>query len=30
MMKWVKIKNITYINIMYKFGTFVGFCYQMD
>lgn len=30
MMKCAKIKNTTYINIMYRFGTFVVFCYQMD
>lgn len=30
MMKHAKIKNTTYINIMYRFGTFVVSCYQMD
>lgn len=28
MMKHAKIKNTTYINIMYRFGTFVVSCYQ--
>ena len=27
MMKHAKIKNTTYINIMYRFGTLVVFCY---
>lgn len=30
MMKHAKIKNTTYINIMYRFGTLVVFCCQMD